>query len=176
MDKTRVHPSIEDLPDEIFHSCIFRYLSPVDIFNLGQYSRRLTNIVVHSPHPLGTKLQYIKTMYKHYMKIPTVYDNISRFELMSKCFKTTCPCNKFHQRKDWIILDPAFCQSCDENIFNGEHCDDKLYSGKLNESNFSPGPCDYHCVLMKEILNLNLCKDCRLINRLCFSCNDILDS
>lgn len=175
MDKVHVHTSIENLPEEFFHSYIFKYLSPLDIFNLGHYSRRLKNIVVRSSHPLGTKLQCIKTMYKHFKHKTTVYDNIPCFESMSKCSKIVCPCYKFHQRKDWIIMDPAFCRSCDENIFNGERDDDRLYSGEFNNGIFGPGPCAYHCVLMKEMLNLDLCKDCYRINKLCSSCSNNLD-
>ena len=176
MDKGSVHTSIEDLPEEIIYSCIFKYLSPIDIFNLGQCSRRLRNIVVYnSTHPLGTRLQHLKTKYKHFMKTPTVYDNMPCFNLMSKCSKKDCPCFNYHQRKDWIIMDPAFCPSCDETMFNGEPDVDRLYSVKSNDDIFRFGPCTYHCVLMKEILDLNLCEDCRLMQKLCFSCSKQLD-
>ena len=176
MDKARVHTSIEDLPEEIFYSCFFKYLAPLDIFNLGQCSRKLLNIVVHrSTHPLGTKLQYLKTKHKHFTKTPTVYDNMPCFNLMSKCSKIGCPCFKYHQRKDWIIMDPAFCPSCDETLFSGEHDTDRIYSSKSNNDIVSSGPCTYHCVLMKEIFDLNLCEDCRLANRLCAFCSNILD-
>ena len=97
MDKARVHTSIEDLPEKFFYSCSFKYLAPLDIFNLGQCSRKLMNIVVHrSTHPLGTKLQYLKTKHKHFTKTPTVYDNMPCFNLMSKCSKIGCPCFKYH--------------------------------------------------------------------------------
>ena len=77
-------------------------------------------VVTYTNHPVSTALQCIKTKYKHYHKISTIYDDIDRFRKIDKCGKENCGCYKFRQRRDWVIIDPACCPSCNENIFNNQ--------------------------------------------------------
>ncbi len=161
--------SLEDLPSLVFRDYIFEYLSPMDIFNLGQCSKSLKNLVLSEViHPVSTELQCIKTKYKHLYKLSTVYDDIDRFRLIDKCCKDTCECNKFRQRKDWVIMDPACCPSCDEYFYNDTfYCADSF--------KYSIEPCIYHCTLMTEILELKLCNDCYIKKDYCLSCKDVLE-
>ena len=111
-----------------------------------------------------------KTTHKHYYKIPTVYDDIDRIRNIDKCGKDSCKCSQFRQRKDWVIMDPALCESCDEYLY-------KCY-GKYTNYDYDTGtlePCIYHCTLMTEIFDLKLCNDCYTNNSFCSFCNDMLD-
>ena len=114
--------SLEYLPGDIFTQYIFKYLSPWEIFELGRCSKTLRNIVIENAlHPLSTSLQCIKTTYNHYHKTSTVYDIIDRFKCIDKCGERNCECNKFRLRKDWIIMDPAFCPSCDNYLYSAHN-------------------------------------------------------
>ena len=81
------NPSLELFPDLVLKN-ILKFLCARDIFELGQCSRRLNRIVVdETNHPLTTELQSIKTLFKHYFKKTTVYDEIERFRFIDKCEK-----------------------------------------------------------------------------------------
>lgn len=154
MGESMEHTPLERLPNLVFESYVLKYLLPKDIFNLGRCSKTLKNMVVtYTKHPVSTALQCIKTRYKHYEKISTIYDDIDRFTNIDKCKKVNCECSKFRQRKHWVIMDPGNCPSCDESLFN----------------------CDYHCTLMKEIFDLKLCNDCYIKSNFCSSCSNMLD-
>lgn len=182
MENAETTLSLEHLPGDIFTQYIFKYLSPGDIFKLGRCSKTLRNIVIENAfHPLSTSLQCIKTTYNHYYKKSTVYDVINRFKCIDKCGTKSCKCNNFRQFKDWIILDPSLCGTCKEYLYNvWYYCTDSFLE-----------PCNRHCTLLRELLELNLCKDCYvnhshygvnilklysyLQRRYCLSCKDLIE-
>ena len=105
--------SLEDLPSLVFRDYIFEYLSPMDIFNLGQCSKSFKNLVLSEViHPVSTVLQCIKTIHKHHYNARTEYDDIDKFKGIGKCGRYFCDCKKFHQRENWVIIDPRSCPSC----------------------------------------------------------------
>ena len=172
MGKPNKYALLETLPDLIFDCYILKYLSPTDIFNLGRCSQQLKAVVIKCVnHPVSTQLQCIKTTYKHYYKVPTIYDNIDRFSKIDKCGKTECECFNFRQRKDWIIMDPAFCPSCDDYLYNYH---DKYMKYYYDTATIKP--CSYHCTLMTEIFDLKLCNDCFKNKNFCSFCSNMLDN
>ena len=55
------------LEEFFFRKHIFVFLNPEDIFNLGECSSQMKDIVLNNlTHPLGTQLQYLKTR-KNYL-------------------------------------------------------------------------------------------------------------
>ena len=168
------NPSLEVFPDLVLKN-ILKFLSARDIFELGQCSRRLNRIVVdETNHPLTTELQSIKTLFKHYFKKTTVYDEIERFRFIDKCEKDECRCQNYRQRKTWVIKDPAACESCETNLLRGVYSEEYMYFNQTAIPGFVT-PCVYHCTLMEEIFNLNLCNDCYKMQKLCKECETMID-
>ena len=88
---------MEKLPEEIFRKHIFVFLNPEDIFNLGECSSQMKDIVLNNlTHPLGTHLQYLKTRKKLFDKLPSAYDKINLFKYSELCIKSDCSCILFH--------------------------------------------------------------------------------
>ena len=171
MGEPMQHTPLETLPNLVFESYVLKYLLPKDIFNLGRCSKTLKNMVVaYTKHPVSTALQCIKTKYKHYDKISTIYDDIDRFANIDKCKTINCECSKFRQRKDWVIMDPAFCPSCDDYFYNYHDTYMKYYYDTATIK-----PCSYHCTLMTEIFDLKLCNDCYKSKNVCSFCSNMLD-
>ena len=53
--------TIDHIPPEIFRNNIFKYLSPQDLFSLGESSSQMKNIVLENvKHPEAVHLQYLK--------------------------------------------------------------------------------------------------------------------
>lgn len=158
-----------------------RYLNPEDVFNLGLCSTALnTRVINESFHPLTTALQCLKTTLRYYHKIETAYDNIISFRAIEKCGDLTCSCRKYRQRKNIVIIDPGLCPSCNEHLFKGMYTksmitiNDVDLSTSLAETTYFT-PCIYHCTLMQELFDLNLCDECLKIDTLCKLCSDMTD-
>ena len=112
MDQSKSVSKIETIPDEIFR-VIFKHLAVEDVFNLGETSKRLSFIVVNNvTHPLGTKLQYLKTVKKHFEKLPSSYDGITQFPYSNLCSKEDCDCQLYQKRKDIILIHHVYCSMC----------------------------------------------------------------
>jgi len=166
---------LDVLPSVVFKN-IFEFLSASDIFHLGRCSTRMSEIVLeNSSHPLSTELQCMKTLYKHYYKETTPYDKIERFRYIDKCEKYDCRCRNYRQRKSWVILDPAACESCETNMFRGVYSEDHMYIDQKLITGFLT-PCIHHCTLMQEIFDLNLCNDCYKLQTLCKECETMIDN
>ena len=168
------NPPLEILPPLVFEN-IFKFLSARDIFRFGRCSESLSRIVFDvTSHPLTTELQSIKTMVKHYSKETTPYDKFERFRYIDKCEKYECRCQNYRQRKSWVILDPAACDSCETNMFRGVYSEDHMYIDQKLITGFLT-PCIHHCTLMEEIFDLNLCNDCYKLQTLCQECETMID-
>ena len=90
------HASLETLPDLVFDCYILKYLSPMDIFNLGRCATKLKHVVVtYTNHHVSISLQCIKSTYKHYYKTSTTYGDIHRFSKIDISGKINCECNRF---------------------------------------------------------------------------------
>ena len=172
----------ENLPNIIFRDYIFKFLSHKDVFNLGMCSKTLKRHVIHeTSHPLTTSLQCLKTMSKYYHKIDSIFDDIEAFHCFKKCGNPVCSYRSYLQRKNFVIMDPSWCPSCDEYLLTGYYATD--YFGTPSPANMGTPvkhsialtPCIYHCTLMLEMFDLNMCNDCLEIGTLCKSCNDMLD-
>ena len=60
--------TIDHIPPEIFRNNIFKYLSPQDLFSLGESSSQMKNIVLENvKHSEAVHLQYLKTRKRHYL-------------------------------------------------------------------------------------------------------------
>ena len=155
--------TLEDIPGEVIYTHIFPYLDPQDIYNLGCVSQSMKKVVVDkSLHPLTMYLQYLKTRDHFLKKQKTIYDNSDgnfSFRQVYKCSiinnKNKCECYKFRYRKEWVIIDPAFCLSCNrDEIINCNDC----------------------CMLMSELFNRNLCKACYVSDQdLCKDCTNQIE-
>ena len=166
--------SLDLLPSLVIKN-IFKFLSARDIFDFGRCSKRMNRIVLdQTSHPLTTELQCIKTLYKHYFKETSVYDEIERFQFMDKCEKSECRCQNYRQRKTWVIKDPAACDSCETNLFKGVYSEEHMYIDQTPIPGFLT-PCVFHCTLMEEIFDLNLCNDCYKMQKLCQECESMID-
>ena len=81
MGKPNKDVSLETLPDFVFDCYILKYLTPTDIFNLGRCSKKLKGMVIkYTDHPMSTELQCLKTKYKYFYKMSTIYDDVDRFK------------------------------------------------------------------------------------------------
>lgn len=140
---------MEKLPEEIFRKHIFVFLNPEDIFNLGECSSQMKDIVLNNlTHPLGTHLQYLKTRKQLFEKLPSVYDEINMFKYSELCAKSDCSCILFHKRKNCVVLDPVFCEKCQ-----------RMYL------------CMYHDILLAVMLNIALCQECARNKTYCEECS-----
>ena len=149
---------MEVLPDEIILLHIFPFLNPEDIFNIGECSQRLRNIVTENIlHPLSTELQYLKVRKMFFVQEESVYDNIECFRNIQKCLKTTCKCQNFIQRKNIVMLNPSVCTTC------------TFYHG-------FPSYCMYHHILLNKLFECKLCTDCLVNNKICFMCSKELEN
>ena len=149
---------MEILPEEIILLHIFPFLNPEDIFNIGECSQRLRNIVADNIlHPLSTELQYLKVRKKFFVQEESIYDNIDCFRNIEKCLKTTCKCQNFIQRKSMVMLNPSICTTC------------TFYHG-------FPSYCMYHYILMNKLFEYTLCTDCLANEKICFVCSKELDN
>ena len=156
--------------ESIFRENIFKFLSPEDIFNLGECSNEMKRIVIGNlSHPLATRLQYLKTMKKYYLRISSSYDDIDSFQYMELSSKNDCECRKFHQRKNCVIIDSSFCFTCIDYWECGGLGDLDLTNDPLNI------PCKYHMDLSDMIFDYRLCSDCYTSNSYCKSCANELD-
>ena len=91
--KNVIQSSLENLPNEVILGLIFPYLNAEDIFNVGEPSKKMKNLVVYNiRHPLSTELQYLKIKKRFFKKENSPYDNVECFRNMEKCLKTTCKC------------------------------------------------------------------------------------
>ena len=69
MEKGRKRTCLENIPSLVFRDHIFKFLTPNDIFNLGQCSKSMKLMVVSEvTHPMSTELQCIKTTVRFYEK------------------------------------------------------------------------------------------------------------
>ena len=149
---------MEVLPDEIILLHIFPFLNPEDIFNIGECSQRLRNLVPKNIlHPLSTALQYLKVRKMFFVQEESVYDNIECLRNIQKCVKTTCKCQNFIQRKSRVMLRPSLCTTW------------TFYHG-------FPSYCMYHHILMNKLFECKLCTCCLVNNEKCFICSIELDN
>ena len=156
MLNTTKYSSIEKLPEEVFRHNIMKYLSPEDIFHLGEVSQRMKEVILRNlSHPLATFLQYLKTVKSNYYKICSPYDDVDTFENSELCREYLCECQKFHKRKSVVILDPLYCEDCNVN---------NRYQ-----------TCGLHNLLMTNMMDYAICYSCSSINSYCESCTLELD-
>ena len=104
-------------------------------------------------HPLGTELQYLKTIKEHFEKLPSPYDSIPSFTYSNLCTKDVCECQLYHKRKHLIVIDPVCCARC-------------RYTYRGLTWNHS----SCHQVLLSMMLNISLCLKCETNNDYCQDC------
>ena len=90
------------LPEEIILLHIFPFLNPEDIFNIGECSQRLRNIVTENIlHPLSTELQYLKVRKLFFVPEGSVYDNIECFRNIKKMFEDNMQVSKLYSTQKY---------------------------------------------------------------------------
>ena len=98
---------MEILPEEIILLHIFPFLNPEDIFNIGECSQRLRNIVADNIlHPLSTELQYLKVRKKFFVQEESVYDNIDCFRNIKKMFENNMQVSKLYSTQEYGYVKP----------------------------------------------------------------------
>ena len=157
--------ALNTLPIEIMNWNIFPYLSPMDIFNLGQCSKDMRAMVTGiARHPLSTKLQAIKTVQNVVYNTETVYEMVNGGSLFSgwrKCSTSTnCGCGLYRQRGEFTILDPVNCEHC---VHDFEDISYQLYCGTCS-------------LLLQKMFALELCAKCYETKiYYCTECNEDIE-
>ena len=155
------------IPSEIFRNNIYKYLSPRDLFSLGESSSRMKNIVLENVrHPEAIYLQFLKTHKKHYLMETSPFDDVSEFPYSNLCPARSCVCRKFRKRGAWVVIDSLNCLSC--------LVETSRYSRILSMFN-SVKHCVEHDVLISGMLALNNCIECKKKNDFCLDCAIELD-
>ena len=108
-------------------------------------------------HPLPTTMEGIRTIGNVILGIRTRYDDFcthSAFKFANKCGSSKCVCQRYCQRTQMTIINPALCQLC-INI------DDTMY-------------CVQHKLVLDYFFGLSCCKECNFQGSYCKVCeNDI---
>ena len=144
---------IYDLPKDVY-KYIFRYLEAEEIFDLGSCSKTIKTAVIDEvQHPISTALQQIQTEKTFLYNITTVYGNNKEspiFKNIEQCSNTNCLCRKFKQLNNIVIIDPEHCTPCIK------------YWNKT--------VCPHCCLLGLELFNLDACKACSMLGKICGKC------
>ena len=157
---------IDSIPEEVFRENIFKYLSAKDIFNLGECSKLMNFIVVSNlTHPQSTSVQYEKSIQQYVLQTQSAYDNIKEFYKSEICLNQECCCQRYHKRKNVVVIDPLFCGRCK---YIGRHF--------LVEEFLIWDKCLVHQILIPAMLDLSLCNECVASNTYCQICRNGLDN
>ena len=158
--------TIDHIPPEIFRNNIFKYLSPQDLFSLGESSSQMKNIVLENvKHSEAVHLQYLKTRKRHYLMEVSSFDDVAEIPYSNLCPGKSCVCRKFHKRGPWVVLDPLNCLGCLVETNRKSHV--------LSINIFKH--CLEHDVLISGMLSLKNCIECKNKNDFCFNCAAELD-
>ena len=144
---------IYDMPTEVYKH-IFQYLNSQEIFDFGTCSETLKTVVINEvQHPMSTALQQIQTEKNILYNTTTVYGSkkeTSIFKNIKQCLKKNCLCQKYKQQKSFVMKDPKHCFSCAK------------YGNKMM--------CAQCFHLIFELFDLDECKDCTTLGKICIKC------